>query len=188
MRTPVNTIVVSLLILVLGAAAALVVVESVWLLGDRTGPVGPIDYESLWDTVSGWEPAEWAAIAAYSGAIVVGAAIVVLQVLPRGRDHDVEIGRSESGTVVLDDRTVVPVLDARLADREWVRSGRAAIRLEGTRAWVRSRPRTVRPWDEAELAAARDDLQGELERLGLEAVEVEVEPRAPDGRRARRVR
>lgn len=187
-RAALNTIVVSLILLALAFAAVLVAIEAVWLLTDGDGHVGPIDYEGLWDSVSGWDPARWVIIASYCGAILVGLLILFLEFFPRGRDHDVEIARSESGVVFLDERTVAPVLADRVRDREWVERADPRVRLEGTTARVSSRPAASRPWDEAEVTDIETEVRSEIERLGLEPGEIGIKPRSSGSRRARNVR
>ncbi len=70
---------------------------------------------------------------------------------------------------------------------DWVASAAPRVRLKGRQARVTVSPQARRPWADAELAAAREEVSDDLRRLGLEAQSVEVTPRAPRGRRAQRV-
>lgn len=188
MRVVLNGLIVLLLLVAAGFAAVLVVLESAWLLSGGGSRVGPVDYMDLWDTITGWDPARWVVLAAYAGAIVIGAAILILQVLPRGKRREVEIARGEKGVVMLDERTVRPVLADRVKEHDWVRDARPKVRLDGISASVASRPATVRPWDDSEVKEIHSELLVELERLGLEPGEVTVQPRPPSGRGVRRVK
>jgi hypothetical protein len=186
-RRVVNRLVVALLLAALAAFAILVAVEAgARLAGDDTQLSG-IDYRSWWTSISDWEPSRALALTILIALAVVGLLIVLAELRPRRPERTVEIGRSSHGPVLLRARAVRPYLRDRLADRDYVQASAPRVRISGTAATVRDRPRTTRPWDDAELQDTRTAITQDLRRLGLEAETVEIEPRPPQGRGTRRV-
>lgn len=188
MRRGVNRLVVALLLAALLAFAVLVAVEAAARLLGAGTQVSALDYRSWWTSVTEWDPGTALLLAILIALALAGLLILLGELVSRGPERTIEIGRSARGPVLLRTRMVQPYLRARVADRDYVRTSTSTVKLSGTTATVRDRPRTTRPWDEDELQETRTAITGDLRRLGLEAETVEIRPRPPQGQGTRRVR
>jgi hypothetical protein len=168
--------------------AAFVAVETAGILAGRETPIGPIDFPSAWQTIDTWNPGDGLRAFIFAGVALVGLTIVVFE-LRRSNGHTtVTIAEPEGGTVVLDGPSVRRFLKERLQEGDWVRKSSPRVRFSGSRALLRDRPTPNRPYDPSDVARLKEQVEGDLRRIGLEPDRVDIDPRAPSGRARERVR
>ena len=186
-RNGINRLLVVVLAAALAVFALFVGIEAVASLLGEDGHVGPIDYRSVWRSMQDWNPSDALRTVIFAALALLGLLLLALQLPWRRRQRAVEVARTDHGPVLLDTRGLSSVLGERIVRSDWVASAAPRVRLKGRQARLTVSPQARRPWADAELAAAREEVSDDLRRLGLEAQSVEVTPRAPRGRRAQRV-